>query len=72
MQLASELPWTNALAVWKLNNNLKKKKGFRRGKKGTKPVKANNGEADTVGADLSETLQQQLVLETTAEGRHGT
>lgn len=67
MQLASELPWTDALDVWKLNNALKKKKGQRRrGEKGTK-VKANN-EA-TTATDLSETLQQQLVLETTAEGQ---
>lgn len=30
-QLASKLPWTNALEVWKLNGSLKKKKGHRRG-----------------------------------------
>uniref|UniRef100_A0A671P220 THUMP domain-containing protein 3-like n=1 Tax=Sinocyclocheilus anshuiensis TaxID=1608454 RepID=A0A671P220_9TELE len=26
-ELAAKLPWTNALAVWKLNNSIKKKKG---------------------------------------------
>ncbi|KAG9277089.1 THUMP domain-containing protein 3 [Astyanax mexicanus] len=30
-QLASVLPWTNALEVWKLNNSLKKKRSRRRG-----------------------------------------
>ncbi|XP_060897902.1 THUMP domain-containing protein 3 isoform X2 [Labrus mixtus] len=40
-QLASKLPWTNAMEVWKLNRTLKKKKGYRKGGNGTK-VKPNS------------------------------
>lgn len=35
-QLASNLPWTNALEVWKQNRTLRKKKGFRKGGNGAK------------------------------------
>ncbi|RVE73328.1 hypothetical protein OJAV_G00049110 [Oryzias javanicus] len=35
-ELASKLPWTNALEVWKLNRTLKKKKGHRKGGNATK------------------------------------
>ena len=31
MELASNLPWANALEVWRLNNSLKKRRGRRRG-----------------------------------------
>lgn len=34
-QLASKLPWNNALEVWKINRSFKKKKSHRRG--GNKP-----------------------------------
>uniref|UniRef100_A0A672MMH3 THUMP domain-containing protein 3-like n=1 Tax=Sinocyclocheilus grahami TaxID=75366 RepID=A0A672MMH3_SINGR len=37
-ELAAKLPWTNALAVWKLNNSIKKKKGCR---KRTNPTKSD-------------------------------
>lgn len=56
MQLASELPWTKALEVWKLNRTLKKRKGYRRGGKGTK-VKSNSKVTD---ATVAETEQQEL------------
>lgn len=56
-QLASKLPWTNALQVWKLNRALKKKKGHRRGGK-TKP----NGEAsDSAVTDKDEEEQPRAV-----------
>ncbi|XP_061688827.1 THUMP domain-containing protein 3 [Syngnathoides biaculeatus] len=35
-QLASKLPWTNALEVWKLNRTLKKRKGQRKGANGAR------------------------------------
>ncbi|TRY72966.1 hypothetical protein DNTS_003526 [Danionella cerebrum] len=36
-ELAAELPWTNALEVWKLNNSIKKKKSHRNKNKSPKP-----------------------------------
>ncbi|CAB1417898.1 unnamed protein product [Pleuronectes platessa] len=42
-QLASKLPWSNALQVWKLNGTLKKRKGYRKGGKAAK-VKPNSDE----------------------------
>ncbi|XP_034022496.1 THUMP domain-containing protein 3 [Thalassophryne amazonica] len=48
-QLASKLPWTNALEVWKLNCMLKKKKRPRKGGK-VKNVKPN-GEGTSVTED---------------------
>ncbi|KAK5872389.1 hypothetical protein PBY51_013099 [Eleginops maclovinus] len=56
-QLAPNLPWTNALEIWKLNRTLKKKKGFRKGGNGTK-VKPTNGEA--TDANVADTEQQEL------------
>lgn len=56
MQLASKLPWTNALEVWKQNRTLKKKKGHRKGANGSK-VKPSSEIIDTTGAD---TEQQEL------------
>lgn len=55
-QLASKLPWTNALEVWKLNRTLKKKKGYRKGGNGSK-AKANSEATDATAAD---TEQQEL------------
>ncbi|XP_070693488.1 tRNA (guanine(6)-N2)-methyltransferase THUMP3 [Pempheris klunzingeri] len=55
-QLASKLPWTNALEVWKLNGTLKKKKGYRKGGNGTK-VKPNSEASDATVADAE---QQEL------------
>ncbi|XP_053301860.1 THUMP domain-containing protein 3 [Pleuronectes platessa] len=42
-QLASKLPWSNALQVWKLNGTLKKRKGYRKGGKAAK-VKPSSDE----------------------------
>lgn len=55
-ELASKLPWTNALGVWKLNGSLKKKKGYRKGGNGTK-VKPNSEAKDAAVADIE---QQEL------------
>lgn len=65
-QLASKLPWTNALEVWKQNGALKKKKSHRRGGNATK-VKANNEAGDEVVADSEQ--QEQSQAPTAAEGQ---
>ena len=49
-QLASKLPWSNALQVWKLNGALKKRKGYRKGGKAAK-VKPNSVASDETPAD---------------------
>lgn len=65
-QLASKLPWTNALEVWKLNGTLKKKKGHRKGGNTTK-VKANREAADLAAAAAE---QQELPqVASAAEGQ---
>uniref|UniRef100_A0A3P8QZ34 THUMP domain-containing protein n=1 Tax=Astatotilapia calliptera TaxID=8154 RepID=A0A3P8QZ34_ASTCA len=56
-QLASKLPWTNALEVWKLNGTLKKKKGHRKGGSTTK-VKPSRNTADVAAADTEQQLHQ--------------
>lgn len=55
-QLASKLPWTNALEVWKLNSTLKKRKGHRKGVNGTK-AKPN---IEACNAAVADTEQQEL------------
>ncbi|XP_068567788.1 LOW QUALITY PROTEIN: tRNA (guanine(6)-N2)-methyltransferase THUMP3 [Cebidichthys violaceus] len=57
MQLASNLPWTNALEVWKLNGALKKRKGYRKGGNGTK-VKSNS-DATVADAEQRELPQAE-------------
>ncbi|XP_041811548.1 THUMP domain-containing protein 3 [Chelmon rostratus] len=57
-QLASKLPWTNALEVWELNRTLKKKKGYRKGGNGNK-VKANSEATDATMADTEQQEQPQ-------------
>ncbi|XP_077581853.1 tRNA (guanine(6)-N(2))-methyltransferase THUMP3 [Stigmatopora nigra] len=49
-QLASKLPWTNALEVWKLNRTFKKRKSHRKGTNSTK-VKPSNEVGDTTVVD---------------------
>lgn len=46
-QLASKLPWTNALEVWKQNRTLKKKKGCRKGGNGTNTKPNTEATANT-------------------------
>ncbi|XP_034079821.1 THUMP domain-containing protein 3 [Gymnodraco acuticeps] len=66
-ELASNLPWTNALQIWKLNRTFKKKKGFRKGGNGTK-VKPTSSEATDVasvasllvGCSVADVEQQEL------------
>lgn len=73
-QLASKLPWTNALEVWKLNSTLKKKKGHRRGGNGSKG-KPNSEAHDATAADdeqqelpqASPAAEGQTDVETTAQ-----
>nr|XP_019941855.1 PREDICTED: THUMP domain-containing protein 3 [Paralichthys olivaceus]XP_019941856.1 PREDICTED: THUMP domain-containing protein 3 [Paralichthys olivaceus] len=55
-QLASKLPWNNALKVWKLNGALKKKKGHRKGGSAAK-VKPNSEASAATAADNE---QQEL------------
>lgn len=50
-ELASKLPWANALGVWKLNRSFKKKKGFRKGGNGTK-IKPNNEAGDATTEEV--------------------
>lgn len=54
-QLASKLPWNNALEIWRLNRSLKKKKGYRKGGNAAK-VKANS---ETTDITVAETEQQE-------------
>lgn len=60
-QLASKLPWTNALEVWKQNRTLKKKKGCRKGGNGTNTKPNTEATADT---EQQEQHQTASVAET--------
>lgn len=65
-QLASKLPWTDALEVWKLNRTLKKKKGHRKGGNANK-VKPNSDASNAAAADAE---QQELPqVSSAAEGQ---
>ncbi|XP_074490574.1 tRNA (guanine(6)-N(2))-methyltransferase THUMP3 [Sebastes fasciatus] len=66
MQLASTLPWTNALEVWKLNGTLKKKKGYRKGGNGTK-VKPNSKATDATVADTEQLPEATSAAESQTE-----
>ncbi|KAL2091566.1 hypothetical protein ACEWY4_013829 [Coilia grayii] len=48
-QLAPQLPWSDALEVWRMNNSLKKRRGRRRGGNSSKP-KPGKGEDAPVPA----------------------
>ncbi|XP_059183556.1 THUMP domain-containing protein 3 [Centropristis striata] len=63
-ELASKLPWTNALEVWKLNGTLKKKKGYRKGAASTK-VKPTS---ETTDAPVADPEQQELPQAASAAG----
>uniref|UniRef100_A0A3P9LXM7 THUMP domain containing 3 n=1 Tax=Oryzias latipes TaxID=8090 RepID=A0A3P9LXM7_ORYLA len=60
-ELASKLPWTNALEVWKLNRTLKKKKSYRKGGNATKAKPADTGVCDA--AEQQETAQELSAAE---------
>ncbi|KAM8757932.1 tRNA (guanine(6)-N(2))-methyltransferase THUMP3 isoform 1-T3 [Acanthopagrus schlegelii] len=62
-QLASKLPWTNALEVWKLNRTFKKKKGYRKGGNGTK----GKPKSEAPDATVADTEQQELPQTTSTE-----
>ncbi|XP_017271498.1 THUMP domain-containing protein 3 isoform X1 [Kryptolebias marmoratus] len=59
-QLASKLPWKNALKVWELNRTLKKKKGHRKGGNAAR-AKPSGETGDVAAADAE---QQAPPLET--------
>ncbi|XP_072540688.1 tRNA (guanine(6)-N2)-methyltransferase THUMP3 [Salminus brasiliensis] len=61
-QLASTLPWTNALEVWKLNNSLKKKRSRRRGPANSKPKPSGDSsepEKLQAGSDAPQEKEEQ-------------
>ncbi|TNN85632.1 THUMP domain-containing protein 3 [Liparis tanakae] len=60
--LASKLPWTNALEVWKLNATLKKKKGYRKKGKGPKVIP----NSEPMDATVAEAEQQEVPQAATA------
>lgn len=60
-QLASKLPWTNALEVWKLNGSLKKRRGHRKGGNAAR-VKPEPEACTEAGSDT----EQQEPAETVA------
>ncbi|KTG46255.1 hypothetical protein cypCar_00003856 [Cyprinus carpio] len=65
-ELATKLPWTNALEVWKLNNSIKKKKGRRKRTNPTKSDQCGNfstKSTDTVPSDPEELLVDLEALE---------
>ncbi|XP_073809169.1 tRNA (guanine(6)-N(2))-methyltransferase THUMP3 isoform X2 [Danio rerio] len=67
-ELATKLPWTNALEVWKLNNSIRKKKGRRKRPNPTKSDQCENVSAkcpDTVPSDPEELLENCETLEVT-------
>lgn len=70
MDLASKLPWTNSLEVWKLNNMLKKKKWRRRGANGPKGKPKSKVNEEAVDLVTTATEQLQLEPEVSPEG-HG-
>nr|XP_061788728.1 tRNA (guanine(6)-N2)-methyltransferase THUMP3-like [Nerophis lumbriciformis] len=57
-QLASKLPWTIPLEVWKLNSTFKKRKGHRKAATGTK-VKPSNDNGHTTVAEAKQQEQAQ-------------
>lgn len=59
-ELASKLPWNNALEVWRLNRTLKKKKGYR--KVGNATRAKSNTEACEMAA--AEAAHRELPQET--------
>ncbi|CAG5981364.1 unnamed protein product [Menidia menidia] len=65
-QLASKLPWTNALQVWKLNRTVKKKKGHRKGGNATKDKAC--GEASEAAAAAEAEQQEEAQEPSPAEG----
>lgn len=80
-QLASQLPWADAMEVWRMNNSLKKRRGRRRGGNGVKPKPGKGEDAPVPAADggdavamTTEKDQQQEVdaaQEEEGEGEQG-
>ncbi|KAG7478008.1 hypothetical protein MATL_G00075900 [Megalops atlanticus] len=59
-KLASKLPWTNPLEVWKQNNSLKKKRWRRRGGNAARAKASTGSSKDGVDAVTTETENLQL------------
>lgn len=72
-ELASKLPWTNALEVWRLNRSFKKKKGYRKGGSSTK-IKPNSeaGDATAEEQDLPHTEAAVEKVESIPEAEDST
>uniref|UniRef100_H3DAW4 THUMP domain containing 3 n=1 Tax=Tetraodon nigroviridis TaxID=99883 RepID=H3DAW4_TETNG len=77
-ELASKLPWTDALEVWRLNRSFKKKKGYRKGGAGSKMKPSNEaGDAAAEEHDLppaaaaEEKVESGADVEDSTEGPHG-
>lgn len=64
-QLASNLPWTNPLEVWKQNRTLRKKKGFRKGGNGANAKRSTEAAAD--GGEENQTAPVAETQTTTAD-----
>lgn len=61
-QLASKLPWSDALEVWKLNRTLKKKRGHRKGGHASR-VKSNDAASGLVVNDQQDLPQELAAAE---------
>uniref|UniRef100_A0A3Q4C0Z4 THUMP domain-containing protein n=1 Tax=Mola mola TaxID=94237 RepID=A0A3Q4C0Z4_MOLML len=61
-ELASKLPWTNALEVWRLNRTLKKKKGYRKGGNGPK-LKPSSETTEADGEQEEAAVESQTEVE---------
>ncbi|XP_054641161.1 THUMP domain-containing protein 3 [Dunckerocampus dactyliophorus] len=72
-QLASKLPWTIPLEVWKLNSTFKKRKGHRKGATGTKVKPSNdNGDTTVPEAEQQEQAETPPVAEETPDAETAT
>lgn len=71
-ELASKLPWTNALEVWKLNRAVKKRKAHRKGENSSSSSKGppDHEDKDTTSAntELMEAPQEESSAEGQTEG----
>uniref|UniRef100_A0A8C9WNQ8 THUMP domain containing 3 n=1 Tax=Scleropages formosus TaxID=113540 RepID=A0A8C9WNQ8_SCLFO len=67
--LASKLPWTNPLEVWKLNNVLKKRRWRRRGANVSRPNPSSDGAKEGTQEGAADTETQSLEAEPEQPGR---
>ncbi|XP_028302651.1 tRNA (guanine(6)-N(2))-methyltransferase THUMP3 [Gouania willdenowi] len=67
-ELASKLPWTNALEIWKLNRGLKRKKHHRKGVNQTK-AKPGSETGDVPAADTEHPVPPQAMSASEGEAK---